>query len=895
METAHFRVHYTREYEEFAKHVASQIESIRTDVSSEVGYTTSQAIDVVVQNPFSQLSGEAITPLAWPRIVLWAYPPEAGGELGTFSDWAVLLVVHEETHIAHLLRPTRNPLQRLLSRVNPIAMGPVPGAPRWVLEGFATVIEGRLTGFGRPNGAWREVILRTWARSGRLPTYGQLASDRQNWLGMSMAYLAGSSFLEWLERRQGAGSLKLLWASMSARQQRSFDVAFQNVFGDLPSVLYGFYTAELTHAALDSRTPKVEGEVWQDLRWRTERPDVSPDGATLTTVLRSRTRPPRLTLFSTLPDEKGEKEYAERIERMLQKDPQDVRPIRAHPLARKPLHELVRPDLKWMASPRFIGSTGDVLFVAYTPDAKGDLHSDLFRWTPSRAVVTRLTRQADLRDPSVSEDGSFAVAVRTRNGKSQLVRFDLMSRETTGVTIPSLDAPVDDPAVSHDGRIVFVRNEGKGWVLIIRENGVDRALAVGDGTGDLYGPVFSADGRTILVTASRKASTEIWRVPLSGLAQPLTSSAGAAFYPVDDRKGGFFYLGLDPDGVDIRHFTGEAVVSISPELENRPTPVKQFVQQSVPEGHPYGLGGQEMLPLVGFNARSHGESNGELLLRLGDIVGRLDTTISASYAVGSRGVQGIALRSVWRGSPIGLDGSLFHIDDAADLPRTSGGEVSALREWQTGTATNLIRGGVAIARIEDRTSRRLALRLSREGTPHHNELGLPYSIAVGGERGSNGEWSWTKFGGSGYVGVSTTAISAIASAGFYSGSDLPLGERYVVGGSRTSLESPLSSSSRLYAPELQRGVITARGVATYGIEIGSRSLSALHLFANRVEGRSDFASSRTTDAFGFRSDFSFGPMPILKLPALSFTAGIARVRVEGDFDTNVWAGVSWKP
>ena len=85
-----------------------------------------------------------------------------------------------------MLRPSRNPLQRFLMHLNPIDLGPVNHAPRWVLEGFATVLEGKLTGSGRPNGAWREVILRTWARAGRLPTYGQLASDQQNWLGMSM-------------------------------------------------------------------------------------------------------------------------------------------------------------------------------------------------------------------------------------------------------------------------------------------------------------------------------------------------------------------------------------------------------------------------------------------------------------------------------------------------------------------------------------------------------------------------------------------------------------------------------------------------------------------------------------------------------------------------------------
>src|SRR5436190_16241373 len=101
-----------------------------------------------------------------------------------------------------MLRPSRNPLQRLLP-LNPITLR----APRWVLEGYATVIEGRLTGAGRPNSTIRALILRRWAQEGRLPSYSQLNSD-QRFLGMSMAYLMGSAFLEWLEQRSGTESLR---------------------------------------------------------------------------------------------------------------------------------------------------------------------------------------------------------------------------------------------------------------------------------------------------------------------------------------------------------------------------------------------------------------------------------------------------------------------------------------------------------------------------------------------------------------------------------------------------------------------------------------------------------------------------------------------------------------
>src|SRR5689334_13834271 len=130
-----------------------------------------------------------------------------------------------------MLRPSRNPLGQVLEKfvlpLNPITLH----APRWVLEGYATVVEGRLTGAGRPSSTIRALILRQWAENGRLPTYAQLNSD-QRFLGMSMAYLMGSAFLEWLEQRNGPDALRNVWARMTARQRRSFDAAFTGVFGE---------------------------------------------------------------------------------------------------------------------------------------------------------------------------------------------------------------------------------------------------------------------------------------------------------------------------------------------------------------------------------------------------------------------------------------------------------------------------------------------------------------------------------------------------------------------------------------------------------------------------------------------------------------------------------------
>src|SRR5258708_18033268 len=246
--TPHFRVHYTAEAAGWAERAASRLESVRSAVVKEVGFAPEKVTDVLVVNPIADPNGMTLPLLDAPRIVYFTEPPDPESTIGEYSDWIDLLTVHETTHLVHLMRPSRNATQRLLERLlplNPITLD----APRWVLEGYATVVEGRITGSGRPDSALRGAFRRKRAISGRLPSAARLNSGRQ-FLGMSMAYLAGSAYLEWLERRSGAEALPHLWARMTARQRRSFDAAFSGVFGESPSRVYGQFGAELTANAI---------------------------------------------------------------------------------------------------------------------------------------------------------------------------------------------------------------------------------------------------------------------------------------------------------------------------------------------------------------------------------------------------------------------------------------------------------------------------------------------------------------------------------------------------------------------------------------------------------------------------------------------------------------------
>ncbi|HYV42156.1 MAG TPA: hypothetical protein VEO02_10250, partial [Thermoanaerobaculia bacterium] len=277
IETAHFRVHFPAPFEAWAEHAASAMEGIHKRVTDFVGYRPPRPIDVLVEDPAAEANGMAYPFLDRPVIVLWTSPPEAESGLGDYSDWMELVATHEMAHIVHLTRPRNRP--NLLERLLPLPIGPVLlNSPRWVAEGYATVVEGALTGSGRPGSSYRAMVLRRFAIEGKLPSYGALSST-SGWLGGSMAYLVGSAYLEWLEAHEGKGSLQRLWKRMASRRGGSFGTAFRGIFGRSPADLYDRFRAEVTASAIaEERRLETaglwEGELWQRLEGGTASPQV---------------------------------------------------------------------------------------------------------------------------------------------------------------------------------------------------------------------------------------------------------------------------------------------------------------------------------------------------------------------------------------------------------------------------------------------------------------------------------------------------------------------------------------------------------------------------------------------------------------------------------------------
>jgi hypothetical protein len=861
--TPHFRVHYPRAYEQWSRSAAERLESIRDAVSREVGYAPRQVVDVVVMNPEAAPNGEAWPLLDTPRIIFFAEPPGPDEQLGAYGSWIEILAVHETAHIVHMLRPSRNPFERFIETsvlpIDPITLH----APRWVLEGYATVVEGRLTGAGRPSSTLRALILRRWAEGGRLPSYAQLNSD-QRFLGMSMAYLMGSAFLEWLEARSGPDSLRHLWARMTARQRRSFDGAFAGVFGDRPDRLYGRFVAELTGSAMaiDRASTLVEGELWQETSRATGDPAVSPDGKQLAIVLRPREGPQKLVIWSTAAATEEEEKFEKRLREILTRDPEDVAPLRAKPLPRKAVHTLTMPDGGDVVSPRWTRDGKALVFAHRVRDTDGVLHFDLYRWDTH--TLTRITHLADVRDADPMSNGS-AVAVRSRFGASQLVNVDLQTGAVTPRGEASVDVVISHPRVSADGKLAWVEHRGGRWTLVV--NGASLALP-----GDAASPEW-LDDATLVVSVANGGFAELHRVTLTDNDRVLTRTRGGAFdpapVPASASDGRVFFMSLDPDGYVVRALATTNTPApappafnalLVPALPPAPPAPTVFATQPVSAPRPYGMGRQELAWFAGQDIapRQHATQLG---VRLGDLVGRMDTIAVVALASGDE-PNGAALVTAWRGWPVELRAHVFETN------RKDGIELRGV--W---------------------TRRGPQSRLTLEGGALSREFAFASASLVTQQvRGL------LRVEENGRVEVDDGHARAIAGVGVRKGA-MRIAARYqhdrgdvTLGGLASSVLPRSAYAHQVLDPALPLATLAGNGYDGWRIE-STVPLLPFTAFYQRHE----LGATRLSVA-GLELTLASEPLPILKIPALDLTLGAARILdapLRGR--TNWWLGMRWRP
>jgi Tol biopolymer transport system component len=895
---------------QWSRFVAERLPAVDSAVGRLVGYSPPGRVQIVIDDPFDISNGFAFTVIDHPVIVFWASPPDPRESIGQFRTWGEMLAVHEFGHVAHLTRPSRNPWTRLLWRVAPVDLGPIPlRAPRWVLEGYATYVEGVVTGTGRPHGVWRPATLRQWAIEGRLPNYAQLSSWG-DFEGGDFAYLAGSAFLEWLARRYGDSSLVDVWRRLTARTNRTFDEAFAGVYGDPPALVYDRFRAEVTADAVQidsalAHAGLVEGELVQHLARATGDPAISRDGRHVAIVLRSATRPSRVVVWNTTAESDSSERRARA--RLLQRDPDDVPARRIYPTPKRALATLVASDGRSYEDPRWFPDGRRLLLWRPTRRPDGSLRPELYVWDYARHDLRRLTSHAGVRNADPSPDGTRIAALRCAGGHCDVVVIDVASRRVRVVAAGDVATSFARPRWSPDGAAIAVAMQ--------REN--RWRIAVVDSTGSLPRFVDPDDGAnrfdpdwigstSLVVVSDRSGAPNLERIdlgPSGPTARALTRVTGAVIAPeVNPADSSIWFLALHSQGYDARRLVRPMPLPESPSvlLESRLSPVvvmsstavRSFAPTSAVAERRYGVGDRTTRWVPAIGATSNGRE-ATLAIVNADAVGRLMAL--GQLAIGSGDAwRGGALDVVWRGwRPVAriagfiatTTGPLFDPFvaslSASSLDRLSGGRARLDYTHSLDRTDIRLSAGGSLARLSIRDA--LAIDVSRnlvfgELAANARQSGVAASASEGiaahvtGGETDGDQYARFLASATAHLGVrGFPPLDAGASYGRVS-TKAPAFEQFVVGGLPSNLIDASVLAQRLSIPALPTGVAGGDRVLAYRAATSLAGLSPYFFAAS-----ASVATNRFEDwhrVIGLELTVDQSAVPVLGLPGARLAAGV---------------------
>ena len=936
VETDHFVVHYPAELAAWTEPMVRRLESIHEAVSAAVGFEPGGRTTVLVDDPNGQSNGVSFGPV----IYLYPTPPGPTSEIGENRGWAEMLTVHEYAHSAHLTRPTRNPLDRVLFSLFPFPVQPLAvRTPRWAIEGYATYLEGKLTGSGRPHGTWRPAVLRKWALEGKLPRYDELNRRDGEWEG-SMAYLAGSAFVEWLVERKGEDALRDLWARMTARQRRSFDDAFSGVFGGPPVELYSEFTVDVTGKAMTARmrlrsAGVVAGEMFQRLGSISADPAASPDGEMLAVTISPPRRPSRIVIWSTAPDTAGARRDREERERMLAADPQDVPAIDWRPRPLEPLATLGPAGGRGHREPRFLPDGERLLVVRSEGLGDGRARGDLFAWTWRTGEMRRITRGAGIRSADPTPDGRSAIADRCLNGICDLVRVDLETGAVELVAAGAPDAPFFRPRVSPDGtRVAVSVQQPDGWRTAIVDL-ASGAPATADAAGATVGvgplrfvgpddgasrftPAWLPGGDALVAVSDAGGVHDIERIELAtGAARPLTRVIGAAMAPEPDPAGRWiWFLTLESRGNDVRRIAADAApldsapaldYGLAPAAPDVPPPGESFALAPLPAVRPYGLGPRQHTILPRGSIASSGAALGVTVAGT-DPVGRLIWTVDG--VVGTEEAwRGGAASAAWRRfapeilataftarqdpseqdavRPAGLDAEYAGVGLAVALERDLLSRSARIEIGATGGRldASLAPDGTRALAYAETSARALA-------TPGKWRLvgGAELHASAGSTPGGE-DWKRALTGLSFSAGRTRGALRVESVHGWIS-DDAPEWETFAAGGVLSPLVDPSLLPQRLPLPAVPLGYVAGERIWTLRIE-GRTSAGVIPFWWAGTAGDELGDWKRV---WGIEWRLTRDAVPYLGLPASRIEAGVARILDEPlRQETRGWLSLSFRP
>jgi len=465
IETEHARIHFHQDYQAFAQQVASKFEPIYEDVSQRVGFEQNDKLDFLIGDDFHQANGYAIPFAAGKIVKVFTSSPRSEEALGSYNDWLDIVISHELTHKIQMSAPSRSWRSSLDSLFLTSDLLNFFRYPRWVTEGYATVIETEYTKQGRVNSDYIKALLQQWAIEGQLPSYETL-NGSSSYEGNRMAYYQGSAFLFWLQSNYGQEKLQQLWKRNTAKKYRNFEDAFSGLLLSSPQSLYKEFVAEQTYAAKQNQSGKVsKGKLWQNNDFRVISSEPSPTQNQLLQLEIDNKGYAQLNVFSLDENTKAKEEFVKSNKELLTADKQDIADSMPEVFNREAIHTLTpTKNIQWRHA-RWLDENHALILHAQLQD-NNELGFELAKVTFATGEVTKITQSLRLHDFALTSDLKSVIATSHFAGFNQIIKVSLLDGSFEVLDDKRLNQPMDNLTISPDGEtLALMAIHDKQWKI----------------------------------------------------------------------------------------------------------------------------------------------------------------------------------------------------------------------------------------------------------------------------------------------------------------------------------------------------------------------------------------------------------------------------------------------
>ena len=714
-ETENFRVHFTPEYRQWALSSAREMEVVRQLIKEQQGRVLTEKVDAYIVDPYNAANGFALPLSHRPYMAFFATPPQSDTIIANSTGWQQLLVLHEYVHLVHLGQKSRSKWRNNLANWYDLYDASQINEERWVSEGYATLLESKLTGRGRLFNNQVEAIIQQFARQGALPSYSQLNAGDDSFMSGAMAYLVGVRYLKWLEENYGEDTLDAVWTRWSAVEQRDFEKAFKGVFPDTAKNLYRRFIAEYTYKAMQHETQLTahsnednRSKLWLDLTGYTSDPSLSPQGdhlAIVETQRREEGNTTKLTIYKTGENTKSIEEFAKKSKELLADDPHDIADKAPSVFKREVAYSLNQRNNRGIKNPRWLDKD-TVIYGSSSLTKKNSYHQDLFSWHLPTNTIKQLTTSANIRRFDISNDGQFVIAERSRFGNSQLVKVSL-APESLGeviaeLTPQSLEHVYDFPRLrpTLDGSparsFAYISSSlNNKWQLKVRqlEGEQEQIIPLPENYQFLSFPEWSKDGQSLYFVSGLDSATRLYKYDfLDKALSAITSGEQVVTWPMAKAGNELLHMAINAQGPDIYQLdlnkvneqiitnttsTSAMTVNLADKLRLADAAIS--VDESIGEQSPYGIGPQQGTVTIAESIYSASSSMLEVGYKSGDVLSRFDWQVNASQDIFSNIISGASGAIRWQGWPVKLlaHGYVFDLktdkqdSDALNLGKTT--------------------------------------------------------------------------------------------------------------------------------------------------------------------------------------------------------------------------------